>query len=181
MIDPTDPLEDPTFAALLEEFLARARSGEGPSPEDYAARHPELAGPIRELFPTLLVLQGHRAAPAAPVELLPAALGDYQVVREVGRGGMGVVYEAEQVSLGRRVALKVLPYAATLDPKQLQRFRNEAKAAAGLHHEHIVPVYAVGFDGRAIGLHLVVVRLHRRVVGRGSRAGFSVDGRVPSR
>src|SRR5205085_12335043 len=64
----------------------------------------------------------------------------------IGRGGMGVVYEAEQVSLGRRVALKVLPYTAALDSKQLQRFQNEARAAAGLHHPHIVPVYFVGSE-----------------------------------
>jgi serine/threonine protein kinase len=57
-------------------------------------------------------------------------LGDFRIFREIGRGGMGVVYEAEQVSLGRRLALKVLPFAATLDPRQLQRFRNEAQAAA---------------------------------------------------
>src|SRR4029077_15335013 len=73
-------------------------------------------------------------------------LGDYRIVREVGRGGMGIVYEAEQISLGRRVALKMLPYAATMDPKHLQRFRNEAKAAASLRHEHIVHVYGVGCE-----------------------------------
>jgi serine/threonine-protein kinase len=71
--EPTDLLDDPAFAALLEEFLARARRGAGPSVEDYAARHPELAGPIRELFPTLLVLQGHRRRRASPVDSLPAA------------------------------------------------------------------------------------------------------------
>src|SRR5205085_3871780 len=76
----------------------------------------------------------------------PATLGDFRLVREVGRGGMGVVYEAEQLSLGRRVALKVLPFAATMDPRQLQRFHNEARAAASLEHPHIVPVYGVGSE-----------------------------------
>ncbi len=73
-------------------------------------------------------------------------LGDYQLIREVGRGGMGIVFEAHQISLNRRVALKVLPFAAALDPKQLQRFKNEAQAAAQLHHNYIVPVYAVGYE-----------------------------------
>src|SRR5437016_9102270 len=73
-------------------------------------------------------------------------LGDYRIVGEIGRGGMGVVYEAIQVSLGRRVALKVLPFAAALDGKQLQRFKNEAQAAAHLHHQNIVPVHGVGCE-----------------------------------
>src|SRR6202011_6108811 len=73
-----------------------------------------------------------------------AQLGDFRLIREGGRGGMGVGYEAEQVSLGRRVALKVLPFAATMDPRQLQRFHNEARAAASLDHPHIVHVHAVG-------------------------------------
>jgi serine/threonine protein kinase/Flp pilus assembly protein TadD len=76
----------------------------------------------------------------------PRELGDFRILREVGRGGMGVVYEAVQLSLGRRVALKVLPFACALHPRQVQRFKNEAHAAAGLHHSNIVPVHAVGCE-----------------------------------
>src|SRR5262249_35672460 len=79
----------------------------------------------------------------------PKRLGDYCLLREIGRGGMGVVYEAEQVSLGRRVALKVLPAHVAGDHKSLERFRREAKAAARLHHTNIVPVFEVGQDGEA--------------------------------
>ena len=77
---------------------------------------------------------------------LAGVLGDYRIIREIGRGGMGVVYEAQQLSLDRRVALKILPFAGMLDQRQLQRFKNEAQAAAGLHHPHIVPVYFVGCE-----------------------------------
>jgi WD40 repeat protein/serine/threonine protein kinase len=82
-------------------------------------------------------------------------LGDFCIVREIGRGGMGIVYEAVQVSLGRRVALKVLPFAAAMDTKQLQRFKNEAQAAALLHHTNIVPVYAVGCER---GMHFYAMQ-----------------------
>src|SRR5262249_24068161 len=84
-----------------------------------------------------------------------ARLGDYRILREVGRGGMGVVYEAEQESLGRHVALKVLPAHALLDPRHVQRFQREARAAARLHHTNIVPVFGVGEDG---GLHYYVMQ-----------------------
>ena len=77
-------------------------------------------------------------------------LGDFRLVREVGRGGMGVVYEAEQISLRRRVALKVLPFAAAIDPRRLQRFKTEALAAAHVQHEKIVPVHAVGCERRPL-------------------------------
>ena len=89
------------------------------------------------------------SSPGDPPASLPFAAGDvvankYRIDQEIGRGGMGIVYEAEQISLSRRVALKVLPFAATMDRRQLQRFHNEARAAAGLHHTNIVPVHAVG-------------------------------------
>src|SRR5262249_22125234 len=83
-------------------------------------------------------------------------LGDFRLVREIGRGGMGVVYEAEQVSLNRPVALKVLPFAAALDARQLQRFKHEAQSAALLHHTNIVPIYAVGCER---GVHCYAMQL----------------------
>jgi WD40 repeat protein/serine/threonine protein kinase len=144
------------LADLLEEFADRLEAGEAPDVEAFAAAHPEQAEQLRRVLPTMLVLadlgRSASAGGAAPPsagggsEPTPGVLGDFRIVREVGRGGMGVVYEAEQVSLGRRVALKVLPFAATMDPRHLQRFHNEARAAAGLHHTNIVPVYGVGCE-----------------------------------
>jgi serine/threonine protein kinase/Flp pilus assembly protein TadD len=140
-------------AEVADEFLARQRRGERPAVEEYTARHPEHAAVIGEVLAALRVvgLSGASGTPAAELLLAggePALgeLGDYRIIREVGRGGMGVVYEAEQISLGRRVALKVLPFAATLDPRQFQRFRNEARAAAHLHHTNIVPVFGIGCE-----------------------------------
>ena len=92
----------------------------------------------------------------APGAGMPAALGDFRIDREIGRGGMGVVYEAVQLSLGRKVAVKVLPFASALDATRLQRFKNEAQAAAQLHHTNIVPVYAVGCER---GLHFYAMQL----------------------
>jgi eukaryotic-like serine/threonine-protein kinase len=86
----------------------------------------------------------------------PQPLGDFKILRELGRGGMGIVYEAIQLSLGRHVALKVLPMAASLDDRYLQRFKMEAQAAAQLHHNHIVPVYAVGCER---GMHYYAMQL----------------------
>ena len=83
-------------------------------------------------------------------------IGDFRIVRELGRGGMGVVYEAVEGSLGRRVALKVLPFAAAIDPRQIARFRVEAQAASHLNHPHIVPVFSVGCEG---GIHYYAMQL----------------------
>jgi serine/threonine protein kinase len=152
-----DPID-----ALAEEFVHRYRRGEDPSITEYAQRYPELADDIHELFPAATLLEdlkgppGARARSAEVTVELPRQLGDFRLVREIGRGGMGVVYEAEQVSLGRRVALKVLPAEARLGPEQLARFRREAQAAGRLHHSNIVPVFGVGEHE---GLHYYVMQL----------------------
>ena len=143
---------------LAEEFAARFRRGERPSLKEYTDRYPELADEIRELFPAMVrvehaqgvrqgeeddeVTEDSRAA-NPPLR----QIGDYRILREIGRGGMGVVYEAEQVSLGRRVALKVLPGHVSRDRLMHERFRREARAAARLHHTNIVPVFEVGQEG----------------------------------
>ncbi len=139
---------------LAEEFLDRKRRGERPTLREYLERHPELAEEIRDLFPALLMMEdlgessggttGSLAADGVAAGVRLQRLGDYRILREIGRGGMGVVYEAEQESLGRRVALKVLSAGSLLDPKQVRRFEREAKAAARLHHTNIVPVFGVG-------------------------------------
>jgi serine/threonine protein kinase len=150
---------------LAEEFLERCRRGERPALSEYTQRYPEWADKIRSLFPLLVDMEAARPAPQeSPTptggvrvneDQKLERLGDYQVLREVGRGGMGIVYEAVQVSLGRHVALKVLPRHALLEPRHLQRFQREAKAAARLHHTNIVPVYGVGEEN---GLHYYVMQ-----------------------
>ncbi len=145
---------DPRLARAMEEYQALLTAGEKPDHGEFLARYPEVAGALADCLSGLDLL--HAAAPhlSTPAPLgtptvgldAGAPLGDFRLIREVGRGGMGVVYEAEQISLGRRVALKVLPLAATMDPRHLQRFHIEARAAAGLHHSNIVPVYGVGCE-----------------------------------
>ena len=146
------------FEKVAESFLVRYRAGERPSINDYAARYPELAEQIRKCLPALVMVEEGLTIdrdpdpkPAlSPSDRRPGKLrqlGDYRILREIGRGGMGVVYEAEQISLGRRVALKILPGHVAGNRKALLRFRREAKAAARLHHTNIVPVFEVGRDG----------------------------------
>jgi serine/threonine protein kinase/tetratricopeptide (TPR) repeat protein len=150
----TSTSDDPRVAAGLDEYLAELQAGRRPSRQDFLARHPEIVDALDRGLDVLDFL--HSAAGATePRSPNPAdgeapppetILGDYRLIREVGRGGMGVVYEAEQISLGRRVAVKVLSGAGVLDPRRLQRFRIEAQAVAQLNHAHIVPIFAVGSD-----------------------------------
>src|SRR3954452_23320646 len=151
---------------LAEEYLERHRQGLKPSVESYAAAHPELADDIRRLFPALLMMEDLKPTSrddtgsfAGDAVVAHGArlerLGDFRILREVGRGGMGVVYEAEQESLGRRVALKVLAIHSLSNPAHLARFEREARAAARLHHTNIVPVFGVGDQD---GLHYYVMQ-----------------------
>ncbi len=163
---------------LAEEFAQRYRKGQRPSLQEYIERHPALADDIREYFPALAAMEqvkNDRQGPvkqAASLALPPLErLGDFRIIREIGHGGMGVVYEAEQVSLGRHVALKVLPRQVLADAQTKRRFEREARAAAKLHHTNIVPVFGVGeHDGlpyyvmqfiQGLGLDEVLVELQR--------------------
>ena len=148
-------LEDCAVIQAVQEYLAALEVGQRPDRQTFLDRYPGIAAALAECLDALEFM--HTAVPQIQPAVdssqsCPAThstrtpLGDFRIVREIGRGGMGVVYEAEQVSLGRRVALKVLPFAATLDPKQLQRFKNEAQAAAHLRHPNIVPVYYFGCE-----------------------------------
>jgi Flp pilus assembly protein TadD/serine/threonine protein kinase len=152
----TPPAVNCELEALLgqvaDEFTERLKQGEQPDIEEYVERHPQIGDLLRQVLGALQVmgpgeLELGPATDGAEAAAFPTGcLGDFRIAREIGRGGMGIVYEAEQISLARPVALKVLPFAATLDGKQLQRFKNEAQAAAQLHHTNIVPIYGVGCE-----------------------------------
>jgi eukaryotic-like serine/threonine-protein kinase len=170
---------------IVDEFLERLGSGEQPDVEEYARRYPQLAAMLRNMLPAVQVIHFSAATAPRPAaqpapEVQPEGpLGDFRIVREVGRGGMGIVYEAVQISLGRRVALKVLPFAAALDDRQLQRFKNEALAAAHLQHQSIVPVYYVGCER---GVHFYAMQfIHGRTLAAvidELRAGLEEHGSI---
>jgi hypothetical protein len=171
-----EPLEE-----LAEAFVARLRAGEASSLAEVIAGHPELADQIRSLVPALIEMElaGSAIGPTTGTVAMPDAtssarlesLGGYQIIREIGRGAMGVVYEAQQIALGRRVALKVLPRTLARDPRARARFDREARAAARLHHTNIVPVFDVGHDGDSVfypmqmidgqGLDVVIAEVER--------------------
>src|SRR5437870_10238819 len=194
MSDNNPSAADP-FGQIADEFVEAFRQGLRPSVEDFARRYPAHADEIREMLPALALMEQAKTADDSPGQERPAKgsaaaaplqqLGDYQILREVGRGGMGVVYEAQQLSLGRHVAIKVLPSHALLDPRQLGRFQREARSAAKLHHTNIVPVFGVGDqDGlhyyvmqfiQGLGLDLVLDELRRLRPPRGKPAPTQHD------
>jgi serine/threonine protein kinase len=181
------------IAIVLDEYAHLRGIGQRPERGEFLARHAALADELADCLDGLeLVLsaQDDLLGPDEPEDpsdeiLSPSTqLGDYRVIREVGRGGMGVVYEAEQLPLGRRVALKVLPSAASLDSRQRQRFQLEAQAVALLQHENIVAVYGVGCDQGVSyyamqfidGRSLAEIIREFRAADRAERAGLP-DGR----
>ncbi len=157
--DERHPLEQ-----LVEEFLERTRRGERPTIDEYAAAYPEHADEIREVFPAMAAVETLKAETSdAFAGLDPESiesLGDFRIIGPIGHGGMGVVYEAEQVTLGRRVALKVLPRQTVRDDFRRQRFEREAQTAAALHHTNIVPIFGTG---EVDGHHFYVMQLIRGV------------------
>ena len=159
-----DPEREERRNRILLEYVEALEEGQQPDRGALLAAHPDLShdletfldgdaelqrltAPLR--FGGRIDVHGPLDQPGEEPDDRPAgigSLGDFRLLREVGRGGMGVVYEAEQISLRRRVALKVLPFAAAIDPRRLQRFKTEALAAAHVQHEKIVPVHAVGCE-----------------------------------
>jgi serine/threonine protein kinase/tetratricopeptide (TPR) repeat protein len=155
-----DPVEQ-----LAEEYTRRLRNGERPTVSEYVKKYPQYADEIRELFPMVASMErlsSHETAERkaaqsqTAVPLATDHIGDYRIIREIGRGGMGIVYEAQQESLRRRVAIKVLAASATASSRQVQRFAREARAAASLHHTNIVPVFGFGQED---GRHYYVMQL----------------------
>ncbi|MCA9212204.1 MAG: protein kinase [Planctomycetales bacterium] len=155
-------LQDPVLARLFEELTNKTLNGESIDAELLCEQHPDYVDAIREIVHTMHELADWgdglaEDSSATFLDELPSRrLCDFRLLHEIGRGGMGVVYEAEQVSLGRRVAVKVLPFVALLDQRQLQRFKNEARAAAMLKHSNIVSVHSVGCER---GVHFYAMEL----------------------
>lgn len=160
-----EPVEE-----IAEQFLARLRAGESVSIEDYLDRYPQYASQISALFPTLLLMEDVKPREPNPLRSRDSTdtllernlqrLGDYRIVRRIGYGGMGIVYEAEQESLGRRVAMKIFAPTLFSSERQIRRFQREAQAAAKLHHSNIVPVLGVGEQW---GIHYYIMQF---IVGR---------------
>ena len=142
------------IARVADDFAQCRSAGAVPDIEKYIAEHPELEDVIRQIVSSLEFINDFAGASKDGGEMRisdnraasPSQLGEFRIVREIGRGGMGVVYEANQESLGRTVALKILPFAAGLDPMKLKRFQIETQAVATLQHPNIVQIYGTGCE-----------------------------------
>jgi len=148
---------------LADEYIERRTNGEAVTIDEYAAQYPDLADDIREVFPAVEAMKSLSTEwkrtvvePSQEGPELPFQLGDYRLDRKIGRGGMGIVYEAEHMSLQRRVAVKILRMFSLNSDQDIQRFHREAQAAAQLHHTNIVPVFDFG---QAEGLHYIAMQL----------------------
>ena len=137
---------------IAEEFSQAIRQGDSPDIEEYASQYPEYMDQIRELLKSISLIEVFKKKNTPVVETVASQprltqLDDYEIISEIGRGGMGIVFEAIHQSLGRKVAVKVLANNLLGDEKHLTRFRREARAAAKLRHTNIVPVFGVGSSG----------------------------------
>jgi len=153
-------------ADVLADWYERRERGEAIDPKDVVREHPEFAAALEAHFAAQAIFD--QLAGRTPTESAdaPTSLGEFRVVREIGRGGMGVVYEAEQTTMRRRVALKVLFPSVTSSRRAVERFQREARAAGRLHHTNIVPVHSMG-EERGVwfyAMELVVGRPLDRVI-----------------
>lgn len=190
----SDPIDrDERLGEAIEAYLALAEGGQAPDPETFAARYPDLGDDLRSALDGLALVRGLVGEAEGPGHRLESGrrIAGYRIVRELGRGGMGTVYEAVHVGLDRPVALKVLGAHAAPDSTGRRRFLNEARTAAGLHHTHIVPVFDVGQVGglcyyamqriEGSGLDSVLRHLRRdRSVAAGSSTGGTTPGPAAS-
>ncbi len=149
---------------LAYEIAERIRQGESFDVDEYVARYPQLADGIRDMFPFVAHIEHaihdetRKKHLGFPIRL-PEIPG-YRLVRRLGRGGMGVVYEAEHQLLARRVAIKVLAESLANDSRARERFRKEARSAGGLHHTNIVPIYEVGEGGPILYYTMQLIEGH---------------------
>lgn len=151
------------LATILDEYLMAIEQGIPIAPEELLAQHPEDAIYLRDYLKALNLFHqatgGLLTAECTDSSLFQQpgqTIGDYRLIEEIGRGGMGVVYEAEQLSLKRRVAIKILPFVAATDEKSLARFKTESQTAASIEHPNIVPVFAIGEEQ---GVHFYAMQL----------------------
>lgn len=155
-----DSIVEQHLVQIFDRYSAALDSGDDVEAEAILAEHPEIKekfrGPLRGLYLLGRAAQEEQVTDEASIAGTRRRLGNFEIEYELGRGGMGVVYAATECSLQRRIALKILPFTAVLDPRQVARFRNEAQAAASLHHTNIVPVYSVGCER---GVHYYSMQL----------------------